>query len=41
MLLAIDLDENLVDVECVAIASVLSLQAAGIDSSELGAPKSD
>ena len=41
MLLAVDLDEDFIDVERVAIASVLSLQPACVNSSELDAPKSD
>jgi hypothetical protein len=38
MLLAIDLDEDFIDIEGIAIASVISLQAASIDGTELDAP---
>ena len=41
MLLAVDFDEYFVDVEGVAITSVISFQAAGIDSTELDTPKAD
>jgi hypothetical protein len=41
MLLAIDLYEDFVNEERVAIASVLSFQAASIDSPELDTPKAD
>ena len=41
MLLAADFDEDFIDVERVAIASVLSLQATGINRSELDAPEAD
>ena len=37
MLLAIDPDEDFIDVECVAEAAVLSSQAASINGSELNA----
>jgi len=38
MMLAIDPDEDFIDVEGVAIAPVLTLQAAGINGTELYAP---
>ena len=41
MLLAIDLDEDFIDVEGVAKASVLSLQSPSVNSSEFDTPKSD
>ncbi len=41
MLLAIDSDDNFINVESVAVASVLSFQTAGINCSELDAPKRD
>ena len=37
MLLAIDFDKDFIGIEGVAVTSVLSLQAAGINSSELDA----
>ena len=37
MLLAIDFDEDFVNVERVAVATVLSLQTAGINRTELDA----
>jgi hypothetical protein len=37
MLLAVDFDENLINEESITIAPVLSLQAAGINGSELDA----
>ena len=39
MLLAIDLYEDFIDVEGVAVAPVLSLQAAGINSAKLDTPE--
>ena len=41
MLLAIDLYEDLIDVEGVVVASVRSLQAAGINGTKLDPPKTD
>ena len=41
MLLAIDLHEDLINEEGVAVASVPSLQTACINSSELNAPEAD
>ena len=41
MLFSVDLHEDFIDEEGIAIASVLSLQAARIDGSELDAPESD
>ena len=41
MLFAIDLDEDFIDAEGVAIASMISLQAAGINGSELYARQAD
>jgi hypothetical protein len=41
MLLAINFDEHFVDVESVAIASVFSLQAAGINGAKLDAPQTN
>ena len=41
MLLAIDLHKDFVDKESVAVASVISLQPAGINGSELYAPEPD
>ncbi len=41
MLLAVDLHEDFVDVEGVAVASVLSLQSAGVFGSKLDAPETD
>jgi hypothetical protein len=41
MLLAIYLYEDFIDVEGVAIASMLFLQSSGVDSSELDAPEPD
>jgi hypothetical protein len=41
MLLAIDLYEDFIDVERVAIALMLSFQPTSINSSEFDAPKSD
>jgi hypothetical protein len=39
--LVVDLHKDFVDVECVAIASMLSLQSACIYSTELIAPQAD
>ena len=33
--------EDFIDVECVTVASVFTLQSAGINGSELDAPKAD
>ena len=41
MLPAVDLHENFVDVEGIAVASVLALQSAGIDGPEFYAPETD
>ena len=41
MLLAVDLHKDFIDEESVAVATVLSLQAAGIDSSEFDTPETD
>ena len=41
VLLAIDSDEHFIDVEGVAIASVLSLQSSSVNRSELNAPEAD
>ena len=41
MLLAIDLDEDFVDVESVTVASMLSFQSSGVKSAELDAPEAD
>ena len=41
MLLAINLHEDFVDVEGVAVASVLSFQTPGVYSSKFDTPKSD
>jgi hypothetical protein len=41
MLLAIDLHEDFIDVECVAKASVLSLKPSSVHSSKLDAPEPD
>ena len=41
MLLAVDLDDNFIDIECIAIATVLSLQSSGKERAELDAPQSD
>jgi hypothetical protein len=40
-LLAINLDEDFIDVECVAVALVLSLQASGVYSAEFDTPEAD
>ena len=39
MLFAVDSDKDFIDVEGVAVASVLSLESPGIFGSELDAPK--
>ncbi|MCP4950600.1 MAG: hypothetical protein GY922_01965 [Proteobacteria bacterium] len=39
MLFAVDLHEDFVDVEGIAVASVLALQSAGINRSEFYAPE--
>ena len=41
MLLTLDLHEDFVNVEGVAVASMLSLQSAGINGSELVTPEAD
>ena len=41
MLLAVDFDENLIDVEGVAISTVLALQPSRVDGAELDAPEAD
>jgi hypothetical protein len=41
MLLAIDLDEDFIDVEGIAKASVPPFQSAGINGSELDTPEAD
>jgi len=41
MLLVIDFYKDFVNVESVAVASVLSLQAAGIESTKFDAPETD
>jgi hypothetical protein len=41
MLLAVDLDEDFIDVERVTIASVFSLQPTSINSSEFDTPEAD
>ena len=41
MLLAVDLDEDFIDVERVAIASVLSFQTTSINSREFNTPETD
>ena len=41
MLLTIDSDEHFIDVECVAITTVLSLQSSGVKGPELNAPEPD
>jgi hypothetical protein len=41
MLLAIDLHEDFIDVEGVAVASVLSLQAPGVNGSKFDTPESN
>ena len=41
MLFAVDLNEDFIDVEGIAVASVLSFQSAGVNGSELDAPEAD
>jgi len=41
MLLAVDFHENFIDEEGIAIAPVLSLQSAGINSTKLDAPEAN
>ena len=41
MLLTIDLYEDFIDVERVSVASVFSLQAHGVEGTELNAPEPD
>jgi hypothetical protein len=41
MLLAINFDEDFINKECIAVASVLSLQSAGVNGSEFDAPQTD
>jgi hypothetical protein len=41
VLLAVDFDENFINVESIAVASVLSLQSACVNGTELDAPKAD
>ena len=41
MLLAVDFDEDLVDVEGITVAPVLSLQSSTVYSTELDAPQAD
>ena len=41
MLLTVDSDEHFIDVECVAITTVLSFQSPGIQGSELDTPQTD
>jgi hypothetical protein len=41
MLLTLDLDEDFIDVERVAIAAMLSLKQTGINRSKLDAPEAD
>jgi hypothetical protein len=41
MLLAVDLDEDFIDVESVAVTAVLALQTTSINSSKLDAPEAD
>ena len=41
MLLAVDFYEDFIDEEIIALSPVLSLQSAGIDSTELDTPESD
>ncbi|GEM_PF-1178854 len=41
MLLAVDLDENLVDEEGVAVAAMFSLQPLGIEGTKLDTPKTN
>jgi len=41
MLLATDIDEDLINEESIAVASVLSLQSAGINGTEFDAPEAN
>jgi hypothetical protein len=41
MLLTVDSYEDFIDIECVAIALVFSLQAASINGAKLDAPEAD
>ena len=41
MLFAVDLDEDLIDKECVAVATMLSLQTLCIFGTEFNTPQSD
>ena len=41
MLLAIDLDEDLINVESIAIATMIFLQSSGVQSSKFDAPQTD
>ena len=41
MLLTVDLYEDLIDVECIAVASMLSFQSSGVEGTELDTPESD
>jgi hypothetical protein len=41
MLLAIDLDENFINIECVAIALMSALQSTGVLGTEFDTPQSD
>ena len=41
MLLTVDSDEDLVNVEGIAVASVLSLQSASVDGTKLDTPETD
>ena len=41
MLLATDLHEDFIDVKCIAITSMFSLQTPGINGTELDTPKPD
>ena len=41
MLLAVDLYEDFIEVESVAVSSVFSFQSAGINGAEFDAPKAD
>jgi hypothetical protein len=41
MLLAVDFDEDLIDVESIAIAPMLPLQSSAVESAELDTPETD
>jgi hypothetical protein len=41
MLPAVNLDEDFIDVEIVAVASVLSFQSSGIETTKLDTPEAD